>query len=56
MRLIPGPAGHVEISAVSGYNDCDNDDDCDRRRVESSSAAAVVSLPAVKEFFVAVSN
>ena len=58
MRLIPGPAGHVDLSAFNGDNE-NNGDDYDnneadashglyRRRVDSS-------MHAVKEVFLSVS-
>jgi hypothetical protein len=58
MRLIPGPAGHVDLSAFNDDNENDGDD-CDnneadasyglsRRRVDSS-------MHAVKEVFLSVS-
>jgi hypothetical protein len=62
MRLIPGPAGHVDLSVFNGDDDGDDYDDNEadashghhRRRVDSSSSA--VSIHAVKEVFLSVSN
>ena len=64
MRLIPGPAGHIELSTI---NDGDDGHDANgdggashghhRPRVDSSSSSSsssAVSLHAVKEVFLSV--
>ena len=62
MRLIPGPAGHIDLSTVNDSDDGhdrNGDDGAShvhhRRRIDSSSSSSAVSLhTAVKEVFLSV--
>ena len=58
MRLIPGPAGHVDLSAFNGDNENDGDD-CDNNEADASHGLSRrrvdSSMHAVKEVFLSVS-